>query len=419
MGKKKFKSSHSQPDRIREVQEDEFSKMMEGSMGSLREFEVGDEVEAVIIDFDTEHAFLDVGSRLDGLAPISQFLKNGHLTVNIGDKVKVYVTDRRNGAWILSAVLGIEPEKTVNKEEDARRATMRTLEDAFHRQIPVEGKVSALNKGGFDVQIMGQRAFCPISQIDNQYCEEPGVHLNKTYVFKLIRFEESGNNIVVSRREILDREQEILATKLWEQLDETKTYEGVVTSLMDFGAFVDIGGLEGLLHISEISYERGLNVHDHFKSGDKITVAIKSVDREKRKISLSLKSLMQDPWVNSIAALKKGGEIQGKVVRMKTFGAWVELFPGVDGFLHVSQLGDGKRHQHPKEVLKIGEMITVQILEMDEANKRISLTMEKQEADYKADMERIRYEQDSAVKSTHSSFASQVDKVMKPGTKQP
>jgi len=260
---------------------------------------------------------------------------------------------------------------------------------------------------------MGLKAFCPISQIDSKYCKNPDEYLNQTHTFVITRFEEGDGNIVLSRREYLQHEAKKRAEAFWEKIEEGNVYEGTVTAIRNFGVFIDIGGIDGLLHISEISYERIENIEEVLKVGQKMDVAVKSIDRDRRKISLSLKSLMDDPWAAAIKKLSSGGEFKGKVMRMKTFGAFVQLFPGVEGLVHVSRLGTDRRHQHPKEVLKIGDIITVRVLDIDEPNRKISLTMEKEEPDRNEDIKRIRKEQDRTVKSTPTHMSNLFDKALK------
>ncbi|MGE5341822.1 MAG: 30S ribosomal protein S1 [Candidatus Omnitrophota bacterium] len=384
--------------------EESFEKMLEESFQSVRNLDIGEEVKARVIGFDNDNVFLDLGTRVDGMLRKTELVRKGRLTVKEGDRITVFITGKGKGYWQCSSRLGTSEQ---GEQDPQRVAALMTLEEAFHAGTPVTGKVFDSNKGGFKVNIMGIDTFCPISQIGSTYCDKPEEHLNKTYTFLIIQYEDEGNNIVVSRREFLDQEAKQISEKLWQKVEAGQVYEGTVKSVQDFGAFIDIGGIEGLLHISEISYMRIAKVSDVLTLGQKVKVAVIEVDRKNRKLSLSLKSLMDDPWVDTIKDLKVGGEYQGKVVRMKTFGAFIELFPGVDGMVHISRLGTNRRHQHPKEVLNVGDMVTVRILEIDEANRRISLTMEQEEVDYSKDLRKLKDEQDEAAKAapTHLSHA--------------
>ncbi len=387
-----------------------FEQLMAQSFQPARVVAVGDEVEATVIGFDNDYVYLDLGTRLDGVVKKAEFMIKGKLSVDEGDVVNIYVTGQQKGVWQCSGRFGTGETDGADTHQTA---ALMALEEAFNRNIPVEGRVVSAHKGGFEVEVMGVKTFCPISHINKTYCDNPDEHLNQVYIFEIIRFEEEGNNVIVSRREYLAHEAEKNADRLWKELDETKIYEGIVTAVRDFGAFVDIGGIEGLLHISEIAYERLEKTEDVLSVGEKLRVSIKTLDREMRKVSFSRKSLLEDPWIAAAKKLTVGNEYQGKVVRMKPFGAFVELFPGVDGMVHISRLGTDRRHQHPKEVLKVGDMVTVRVLELDEANRKISLTMEKQEVDYSQDIKRMKKEQEDEVTANPSHMSNLVDAALK------
>ena len=380
------------------------------SFQMVKSFEIGDEVEASVLGFDNEYVFLDLGTRLDGMLRKEELMRDGRLTVSEGETINVFITGRGQGAWKCSCKAGTAGAG----DQDPRKiAALMTLEEAFQANKPVEGTVTEHIKGGFEVQVMGLKAFCPISQVDIAYSETPEKHVGKTYTFYITQFEEEGNNLVVSRKEYLRHEADKKAEKLWQQVEEGGVYEGRVKSLQDFGAFVDIGGIEGLLHISEISYERIGKPSDVLKLGQTLDVAVIDVDRQRRKLSLSAKALQDDPWGAAMKKIKTGNEYQGKVIRMKTYGAFIQLFPGVDGMVHISRMGTGRIHKHPKEILKIGDIITVRVLEIDEENRKISLTMEKKEGDYSKDLARLKKEQDKSTRAKPGQMAALVDDALK------
>ena len=383
MVKKKGKRQVRMPEQKREITDEDFEQLLNESFLPPRHLEIGEELEVTVIGFDHEHVYVDLGTRMDGMIRKQELMMNGQLMVEEGDAIKVFLTGQGNGVWLCTCRMA--PPGTdgrSQREMDPQKvAALIALEEAFHQNTNVEGKITEVTKGGFGVQVMGLKSFCPLSQIDTQYCETPGVHLDKTYTFKIIQFEEGGNNIVISRKEYLEEEIKKKAERLWQQVKVGGIYKGTVTNVQDYGAFVDIGGIEGLLHISEIAYERIGKAGDKLKVGDHLEVAIKDIDLQKRKLSLSLKALMEDPWTTTVKTLKPGDEIQGKVIRLKTYGAFIQLFPGVDGMVHVSKLGTDREHRHPKEILKIGDMVTVRVLEVDAENRRISLTMELEEKD--------------------------------------
>ncbi|MCU0288512.1 MAG: S1 RNA-binding domain-containing protein [Acidobacteria bacterium] len=406
--KKQRKSRHDDHHK-RELSDDSFAQLMEESFKPARTMQIGDEIQATVIGFDNENIFLDLGTRLDGILKRRDLSEKENKKITEGQTLTVYVTGKGEGIWMCSNRIGGGD----TRGEDTQYNTVLTaLEDAYNRNIPVEGKITGISKGGFEVQVMGMQAFCPLSQIDKHYCDNPDAHLNKIYTFEIIEFKEEGPNIVLSRRELLAHEEKKRAELLWQKVEEGAVYQGTVAAVREFGAFVDIGGIEGLLHISEIAYERINNAADVLSVGQKLDVVIKNIDRPNRKLSLSAKSLLVDPWNDAVKKLTIGGEYQGKVVRMKTYGAFVELFPGVDGMVHVSRLGTDRRHQHPKEVLNIGDTVTVRVIEIDEQNRKISLTMEKEEPNFSADLERLNKEQEKVAKSTPSKISHAVDEAI-------
>ena len=415
MAKKKGRKRQRQDEHKRELGDGSFEQLLSESFVPAKHLEVGTELEATVIGADNERVYLDLGTRLDGAVRKPELMIDGELIVNEGDKVTVFITGQERGIWQCSCRMSADDSGGGSqRDQDPQMiAALKSLEEAYNLNSTVEGQVSGVTKGGFEVQVMGIKTFCPLSQIDTQYCKNPGEHLDKIYMFKIIQFEENGKNVVISRKEHLEVENKKKAEQMWEKVEEGNIYNGTVTAVRDYGAFIDIGGIEGLLHISEISYERVQKAGDKLKVGDQFEVAVKEINRQNRKISLSLKLLMEDPWLTSIKKIKVGSELRGKVVRMKTYGAFVELFPGVDGMIHISKLGTDRIHRHPKEVLKTSDIITVRVLEIDEANRKISLTMEKEEGDFSKDLEQLKKKQDQTTNSSGSQMANLVENALK------
>ncbi|MDD5308236.1 MAG: S1 RNA-binding domain-containing protein [Deltaproteobacteria bacterium] len=349
-----------------------FDEMLEASFAAQGRIEAGDRLSAKVVSIGANDVFLDVGMRSEGLLPKVEVTVDGEIQVAPGDSITVYVTAVRGGVVHCTRRLGGTRAADPKEGNDATR---EALADAFRNGIPVEGTVQSVNKGGFEVLVLGQRAFCPVSQIERRYCEKPEAHVGAKYVFRIIKLEENGRNIVVSRKKLLEAEAEEQARAFWERVAVGETYEGTVTSIHGYGAFVDLGGAEGLLHVSEISFERVGDPKEVLSVGQKLTVAVKDLDPAKRKISLSLKALTDDPWFEAARTLVAGREYQGRVTRLMPFGAFVELLPGVEGLLHVSRLGGDKHIHHPREVVSEGAAVTVIISEIDEARRRISLSM--------------------------------------------
>jgi len=277
--------------------------------------------------------------------------------------------------------------------------------------MPVEGTVAESVKGGFSVTVMGQRAFCPISQIDNKYTENPADHVGQTYVFEIVKIEENGRNIVVSRRRLLAREAEIHAEKIWITLAVGQVLEGTVSTLKPYGAFVDVGGIEGLLHVSELSFNRVNDPKDMLAVGQKLNVAIKDIDRDKKKISLSLKSLLKDPWIEVTDSLSVGLVIKGKVTRLAQFGAFVEIQAGVEGLIHVSEMSPDRHVRTPREVVQEGQAVVVRILELDRERRRIGLALESE--DEPLTNESVAASTASAVKHGFGTLADKFGKALK------
>jgi len=354
------------------MSEDSFEQMLNESFTADAGISTGEKVEAKVVSIGKEHVYLDLGTRSEGMILREELEQDGEITVEVGDTLIVHTISSRDGAVMCATRFGAKADAARSGDKDEIFAQ---LKDAYESGIPVEGNVKEVNKGGFGVTIMGQLAFCPISQIARGFCEAPDEHLNKTYDFAVIKFEEGGRNIVISRRALLELEAEEAAVQAWQNLSEGDIIEGKVTSLQPYGAFVDIGGVDGLVHISEISYTRIDHPDEVLKMGQALKVQIKSLDHEKKKISLSLKSLMEDPWQEGVAALTAGAVHTGKVVRIVTFGAFIELSPGLEGLAHISQMSETKRVNNPREIVNIGDNVDVRILEIDQDARRVSLAI--------------------------------------------
>ena len=277
------------------------------------------------------------------------------------------------GESIDAYVLSLADGTPVMTRSVPKGAGREVLQQALESKVPVEGIVTAQNKGGLEVDLGGLRAFCPASQIDVRFVEDPAQFIGQKLKFRVM--EIRGGNAILSRRALLEEERATLATELRKKLEVGAVLEGTISSVRDFGAFVDLGGLEGLAHVSELSHQRVAHAQDVVKPGQKVRVQVLRIEKDEKgheRIALSLRALEQDPWDAARPQLKEGMRLQGKVARLQPFGAFVELFPGVDGLVHVSALSN--RHvQHPREVVKEGETIQVQVESVDDAQKRVAL----------------------------------------------
>jgi small subunit ribosomal protein S1 len=390
--------------------ETSFADLLNASIHTETRIKVGDVAEGKVISIGKENIFLDLGTRAEGMVDREECLHKGHLTVQEGETIQVLVTAFRSGIFHCTSRLHHGGRSDPRQAKDSPSLVM--LRDAFANRLPVEGKVKAVNKGGFEVHIMGQKTFCPISQIEKNYCQNPEVHLDKTYTFLVMQHEEDGRNIVVGRKELLLADEREKSRLLWQELQVNQVCEGTVTSVHDYGAFVDIGGIEGLLHVSEISFQKTKSVQETLRPGQKLDVAIIKLDRETNKISLSLKALQTDPWVEAAEKITVGKEFAGEVLRLKTFGAFIELFPGVVGLLHISQLGAERRVSHPKEILTVGQTVNVRVLSLDPGQKTISLTMQEPEVDYSDELSRLKEKQEEDMK-TGTTMAALLDSAIK------
>jgi len=378
------------------MQENEnFEEMLNESLKPQKSFELGDRIETVVSGIDKESIYLDISPRIQGIVNKNEFIENGELTVSLNDKITVYVIGKSKGFFKCAKRLGTGSNNN-NSEDDTYTVALR---EAYENEIPVEGKITKVIKGGFEVTIMGKKTFCPISQIDTAYCEEPEKYLNKSFTFMIVEYKEDKNDFIISRKEYLLRIQKLKADELWKNIKENDVYEGVVTMLKPYGAFVDIGGIEGLLHISEISHDRISDASEKLKKDDKVRVEVINIDTKNRKIGLSVKSLTENPKKKKMEELSEGITLQGTVVRLKPFGAFINLFPGIDGLLHISKLGVNKRVDHPKEVLSINDIVKVRILELDRESGKISLTMEEAKYDFNEDLNKIKKEQEKLLQS--------------------
>jgi len=335
----------------------------ESESKSVRRLKPGQKITATIVGISGETVFLDTSGKSEGILDASELLNDDKENVAaVGDKIEVYFLKTKNGAQLFTISIG----SGKNTEH---------LEEACRSSIPVEGLVKEEIKGGFEIILGGSiRAFCPYSQMGLRRVEDAAAeYIEKRMNFLITRFEENGRNIVVSARALLEAEREKLRDALKETLEEGQTISGVITSIREFGAFVDIGGVDGLVPISEIGWSRVENINDYYAVDQKVSVVVKKLDWDNNRITLSIKETLEDPWEQAAAKLSAGNIITGTVVRLAQFGAFVNLEAGVDGLIHISKLGKGRRINHPREVLEEGQEIEVQVESVDTVEKRISL----------------------------------------------
>jgi small subunit ribosomal protein S1 len=341
---------------------EDFAAMFEASLQAKR-FETGQTLEGTIVAIGPEVAFVDVGGKGEAVIEVAELKDaDGDLEVAVGDRIQ---------AVLVSTVGGL----TLSRKLARGAATERQLDDAFRSGLPVEGKVEKTVKGGYEVRIGGQRAFCPVSQIDTLRTE-PAAHEGRVYAFRIIEYKEGGKNLVVSRRALLEEGQRASAADVRRAIVADAVMTGRVTSVREFGAFVDLGaGVHGLLHVSEMGWSRVSDASQIVQPGDEITVKVLRVDDDKQKISLGLKQLSADPWSKVNATYATGQVRAGRVTRLADFGAFVELEPGVEGLAHASTFAPTGRSDGWASSVSAGMTGTFEILSIDLEKKRIGLAL--------------------------------------------
>ncbi len=356
-------------------QEVSFAEMLEAfSPGGRSEVRVGEKVKGKVISIGKDTVFVDAGMKIDAVVDRGELLDaEQQLTCAEGDELELYVSSVSEHEVRLSRALS-----GVGGAE--------LLQEAYRQGTPVEGKVKETCKGGFQVEVMQRRAFCPISQIDIGPVPDPNAHVGATYQFLISRFEHRGRNIVVSRRALLDREQEAVRKEFLETLQKDTVLDGTVARVLPFGAFVTIApGLEGMVHVSEMSWSRTASAEEMLKPGDRLRVKVIGIDTsggpKKTKIALSLRQLEEDPWLTVEERFKPGDAVRGKVTRCADFGAFVEIAPGVEGMIHISELSYTQRVNRVEDVAAPGDAVTAVIKSVEADRKRISLSLRDAEGD--------------------------------------
>ena len=348
------------------TEEENFAEMFEQSFKDAGRLEPGEKVAARVLKISDEWVFLDTGRKGEGVLDKKELLDaEGNLTVKEGDTVT---------AWFLSS--SHNEMRFTTRVGGAGAAGQSQLEDAWRSGIPVEGSVEKEVKGGFEVKVAGSvRAFCPFSQMGLRRTDNPEAYVGRRLEFRITEYGEKGRNIVLSHRAILEEERRRQKEELRESLREGMTVKGTITSIREFGAFVSIGAVEGLLPISEIGWGRVADIREALTVGQEVEVMVKQVDWENDKFSFSLRETLADPWDKVALDFPEGSFHTGRVARLTTFGAFVTLGAGVDGLIHISKLGAGKRISHPREVLREGENVEVRVESVDRANRRLSLAL--------------------------------------------
>lgn len=343
-----------------------FAELLESHTDSPgKRVHAGERVSGRVAQIGKETVFIDLGGKSEGIADLGEFLDEaGNLKIKVGDWVEMRVASTKEGIHLTKGmkIQGADP--------------LDMLREAKENLLPVEGKVSGVTKGGFEIDLSGIRAFCPLSQIDLIFTEKPEEHLGKRYSFRILEIKEKGKNVIVSRRVLLEEEQERRARETLERLKPDVVWEGKISKLTNFGAFVDLGGVEGMVHISEIAHGRIHHPSEVLKTGQHVKVKVLKIETEKEgkpKISLSIKALEPDSWEKGLG-FEVGEIVRGKVSRLTDFGLFLEVAPGVDGLVHISEISY-ERISHPNQLFREGDWVEALVMGIDPETKRISLSI--------------------------------------------
>ena len=343
---------------------DDFAAMLDESLGGAEGGFEGRVVKGTVTAVDNDHATIDVGLKSEGRVPLREFSSPGKpADLSVGDEVEVFV-DR---------VENVNGEAMLSRDRARREAAWDVLEGEFEKEARVDGTIFGRVKGGFTVDLGGAVAFLPGSQVDVRPVRDVGPLMDIVQPFQILKMDRRRGNIVVSRRAILEETRAEQRSGLIQNLAENQVIEGVVKNITDYGAFVDLGGIDGLLHVTDISYKRINHPSEVINIGDTVKVQIIRINRETQRISLGMKQLETDPWDEAVAKFPVGSKINGTVTNITEYGAFIELEPGVEGLVHVSEMSWTKKNVHPGKIVSTSQEVEVVVLEVDLEKRRISL----------------------------------------------
>lgn len=342
-----------------------FKELFEQSIAGAQ-FYPGAIISAKVIDIDDDFVKLNAGLKSEGFVSVNEFKdKNGELEVNVGDEVEVALDSVEDGTG----------ETILSREKAKRQEAWRNLSKSYENNETVTGVISGKVKGGFTVEIGSIRAFLPGSLVDVRPVRDPSYLEGKELEFKVIKMDIKRNNIVVSRRAVVEEENSADRQALLDSLHEGQILNGVVKNLTDYGAFIDLGGIDGLLHITDISWKRVKHPSEVLSVGQDVKVKVLSFDSERNRVSLGMKQLGNDPWVDLVERYPVGTKLEGKVTNITDYGCFVEIEEGVEGLVHMSEMDWTNKNIHPGKVVSLGDVVQVMVLEIDEERRRISLGM--------------------------------------------
>jgi small subunit ribosomal protein S1 len=352
---------------------DSFASLFEQSISAGDFGKEGEIVKGTVVAVQRDNVIIDIGGKSEGIIALSEFSDaQGQATVKAGDSVDVYIESRENDDGLV----------TLSKEKADKMKVWDEISAACERDELIEGTISQRVKGGLSVTIRGGvKAFLPGSQVDLRPIRNLDKLIGQTYQFKVIKFNKKRGNIVLSRRVLLEKERDEQKTKTLETLEEGKVVKGIIKNITEYGAFVDLGGIDGLLHITDMSWGRVNHPSELFQVGDEVTVRVLKYNAETERVSLGMKQTQEDPWSHAEEAFPPGKKVRGKVQSITDYGAFIELEPGVEGLVHVSEMSWTKKVKHPSKLVEVGQELECQVLEVDAKAKRISLGLKQLEPD--------------------------------------
>jgi small subunit ribosomal protein S1 len=362
------KKTFDEPDFDEQMPEtsEDFMAMYEDSLKAIKS---GHVIEGEIVDIEKDGVLIDIGYKSEGLVSKKEFLDSqGNLDVKVGDKVEVYLIRKEEDGY-----------PVLSREEAVRDKLFDKLKDVYDNEGSIEGKIISRIKGGYVVDV-GLNAFLPASQLDDKPVKDPEAWINKSFDFKIVQFNKQERNIVLSRRVLIEEERKRLSEKTLATLKEGDVVPGTVKNITDYGLFVDIGGLNGLVHISNISWGPVRHPSEFYTVDDSVKVKVLDIDADNKKISLGIKQLTSDPWENIEERYQVGSKVTGQVISLKNYGAFIAIEEGIVGLIGISDLSWTQKIRHPNQILRIGDDIECQILSIDTGKRQMSLGLKQLES---------------------------------------
>lgn len=359
-------TTQTTPESMDELMDMDFASQLENYLDSdFGDIEEGVIVSGEVVKIDETYILVDVNFKSEGQIPLDEFMENGQVAVKVGDTVDVYVVrkNEREGSIVLS------------RDKAKRMQVLDELEKLLESGDVVTGRIVRRIKGGYVVEIKGIEAFLPGSHVDLRPVPDMDALVNQDFEFRVLKINRRRSNVIVSRRVLLEEDRDRKRGELLTTLEEGQTVPGVVKNITEYGVFIDLGGLDGLLHITDMSWKRIRHPREMVHLGDELQLKVLSFDKEEKKVSLGLKQLVPDPWINISEKYPEGLKLTGKVTNLVDYGAFVELEPGVEGLVHISEMSWTRKLRHPSQMVRAGDEVDVVILGVDVDRKRISLGM--------------------------------------------